>query len=81
MPKSSEFVDTGPRHAGDSDTEDTLRAMSFSIDKLLEAGKNKEELVIRKGIYRSKKLSYVAKLYTSYPYRVFKERQENKRGS
>ena len=43
-----------------------LRVMGFPIDKSLEVGKNEEELVPRKGIYRDKKISYVAKFDANY---------------
>ena len=46
--------------------EDTLRALGFPIDKSLEVGKNEEELVLRKGIYRGKKILYVAKFDINY---------------
>ena len=59
-------VETGPENSGDSDTEDTLRAMGFPIDKSLEVGKNEEGLVFRKEIYRGKKISYIAKFDTNY---------------
>ena len=55
-----------PKDPGDSDTEDALRAMGFPIEKSLEVGKNEEEPVLKKGIYRGKKLSYVAKFDTNY---------------
>ena len=53
--KSLGDVETGPGESEDSDTEDTLRAMGFLINKSLELGKNGEGLVFRKGIYRGKK--------------------------
>ena len=40
--------------------------MGFQIVKSLEVGKNEEELVLRKGIYRDKKILYVAKFDTNY---------------
>ena len=65
-PKSPKLVKADPEDSGDSDTEDTLRAMGFPIDKFLEVGKNEEEPVLKKGIYRGKQISYVAKLDTNY---------------
>ena len=62
--KSPKLVKAGPKDSGDSYTEDTLRAMGFSIDKSLEVGKNEEGN--EKGIYRGKKISYVAKFDTNY---------------
>ena len=55
-----------PEDSGNSDTEDTIRAMGFPIDKSLEVGKNEKELVLRKGIYRGKKVLYVANFDTNY---------------
>ena len=54
--KSLGLVETGPKNSGDSDTEDTLMALGFPIDKSLEIGKNEEEPVLKKGIYRGKKI-------------------------
>ena len=64
--KFPELAKAEPEDAGDSDIENTLRAMGFPIDKSLEVGKNKEEPVLKKGIYRGKKISYVAKFDTKY---------------
>ena len=40
--------------------------MGFPIDKSLEVGKNEEEPVFKKGIYKGKKISCVAKFDTNY---------------
>ena len=77
MPKSPEFVDTGP--GKDDNTEDTLKAMGFPIDKSFEIGKNKEELVLRRGIYRGKKISYVAKFDTNYLRKMMASSKEDKK--
>ena len=77
MPKSPEFIDTGPRK--DDNTEDTLRTMGFSIDKSFEVGKNKKELVLRRGIYRGKKISYVAKFDTNYLRKMMASSKEDKK--
>ena len=69
MKKVSKFlgdVETCPQDSEDSGTEDTLRVMGFPIDKSLEVGKNEEGLVFKKGIYRGKKISYVAKFGTNF---------------
>ena len=39
--------------------------MGFCIDKHLELGKKEEELDFKKGIYRGKKISYVATFDTN----------------
>ena len=54
--KSLGLVETGPKNSGDSDTKDTLMALGFPIDKSLEIGKKEEEPVLKKGIYRGKKI-------------------------
>ena len=56
-------VETGPET---EDTEDTLRAMGFPIDKSLELYKNEEGLVFKKRIYRGENISYVATFDTSF---------------
>ena len=50
-PKSPGIVETDPESTGDSEMEDTLRAISFPIDKSLDVGKNEEEPVLKKGTY------------------------------
>ena len=40
--------------------------MGFPIDESLEVGKNNEEPVLKKGIHRGKKISYVTKFDTNY---------------
>ena len=59
-------VETGPEDSGDSETKDSLRATGFSIDKSLELVKIEEGLVFNKGIYRGKKISYVATFGNNY---------------
>ena len=59
-------VETGPEDSGDSKTKDSLRAKGFPIDKSLELGKIEEGLVFKKGIYRGKKISYVATFDNNY---------------
>ena len=61
-PDSPGLVETDRENSGDSDTEDTLRATGFPVDKSLEVGKNEEEPIFKRGINRSKKISYVAKI-------------------
>ena len=63
-PKSPEPVKADPEDTGDSDTNDTLRTMGFLTNKSLEVGK--------KGIYRGKKISYVAKFDTNYLKKILK---------
>ena len=41
------LVETDPENSGDWDTEDTLRAMKFPIDKSLGVGKNKRKKEIQ----------------------------------
>ena len=62
-PKSSELVKADPEDTGDSDT---LRAMCFRINKSLETDKNEEEPILKKGIYRDKKILHVARFDTNY---------------
>ena len=66
VPKSPKLAIKDPEDSGDSDIEDTLRDMGFPIDKSLEASKNEEEPVLKKGICRGKKMSYVAKFDSNY---------------
>ena len=40
--------------------------MDFPIDNSLEVGKNEEEPVLKKEIYRGEKRSYLAKFDTNY---------------
>ena len=55
LSKSLGLVKTGSENSGDPETEDTLRTTFFPIDKSFEVGKNEEEPVLNKGIYRAKK--------------------------
>ena len=66
LSKSLGLVETGPENSGDPETKDILSTTFFPIDKSLEVGKNEEEPVLKKGIYRAKKISYVAKFDTNY---------------
>ena len=66
VPKFSWLVEIDPENSRDSDTEDTLRAMGNPIDKSLEVGKNEEEPVLKKGIYRSENISHVVKFDINY---------------
>ena len=65
-------VETGSEDSGDSETKDSLRAMGFPIDKSLELGKIEEGLVFKKGIYRGKKISYVATFDNNYLEKMLK---------
>ena len=58
--------------SGDSEIEDTLKAMGFPIDRSLEVCKE-EEIVFKKGLYKFQKISYVAKRDTTY----FKKNNKN----
>ena len=51
--------------SGDSEIEDTLKAMGFPIDRSLEVCKE-EEIVFKKGLYKFQKISYVAKRDATY---------------
>ena len=52
----SEFLKKDSEDSGDSDFEDALRVMGFSMDKSLEVGKEKDS-VLTKGIYKGQQLS------------------------
>ena len=52
----SEFLKKDSEDSGDSDFEDALRVMGFSMDKSLEMGKE-EDSVLTKGIFKGQQLS------------------------
>ena len=54
VPKSLGLVKADSKESEDSDTENTLRAMSFPINKSLEVGKNEEEPVLKNGYTEAK---------------------------
>lgn len=78
----SEFLKKDSEDSGDSDFEDALRVMGFSMDKSLEVGKEKDS-VLTKGIYKGQQLSQVAKFITSYlkNVKIIGCRQANKRSN
>ena len=73
-PKSPGLVEINPENSEDSDTKYTLRAIG--INNSLEVGKNEQEPILKKGIYRGKKYHMLQNLILTG-----KHRQENKRGN
>ena len=68
--------------SGDTDVQYTTTSMGFSIDKSLEVGKEEKEQVLKKGIQKGQKVSYVTKFDTGYLKKMLRssgvDKQRNK---